>query len=58
MNWRIPAGLILLILGIRAFYITFAGQGHVPLYTKGAIVLWVLAGVYFLMKGITVNNRK
>lgn len=52
------AGLILLILGIRAFYIATAGHGTVPAYTWVAIVLWVLAGVYFLMRGITIHNQK
>ncbi len=56
MNWRIIVGLILLILGIRAFYIATLASGATPLTTKFATVVWIVVGVYLVVKGVTMKK--
>jgi uncharacterized membrane protein len=56
MNWRIIIGLVLLIMGIRAFYIATSAAAATPLYTKFATVVWIVVGVYFVVKGVTAKK--
>ena len=58
MNWRTIVGIILLIAGIRGLYLAVSGTAFVPGSNKLAIAVWLVAGVYFLLRGIAISKYK
>ncbi|MBX2907609.1 MAG: hypothetical protein KF744_16310 [Taibaiella sp.] len=58
MNWRTIAGIILLIIGIRGLYLAISGAEIVPSTNKVAIAVWLVAGGYFLLRGIAISKYK
>ena len=58
MNWRTIVGIILLIIGVRGLYMAVAGAEIVPTSNKIAIAVWLVAGAYFLLRGIAISKYK
>lgn len=57
MNWRTITGLILLILGVRAFYIAIVATTPSATYTKIGSFVWIGVGVFLILKGITKKEQ-
>ena len=61
MNWRMLLGLVFLLLGMKALY-DVIGDGAMgklsgsPLYTEIGCVIWITAGIFFIIKG--AGNKK
>jgi len=61
MNWRIILGLALMLFGIKTLYTALAGSsittaGNSLLYAKIACIVWIVVGLYLLVKGMTKNS--
>ena len=54
MNWRAIIGLILLIMGVRVFYIAQEGTGS---YGKIGGFVWIAVGVFFILKAMTQKKE-
>ncbi len=57
LNWRSILGLVLLLAGLNEFYNVQthpeAVQLNFPhLYLKIACIIWIIAGVFLIVKGI------
>lgn len=57
MKWRMITGLLLLIFGIRAFYISYNTPGTES-KTLMATMVWVVVGLYFVIKGAMMRNSQ
>ena len=57
MNWRAIIGLILLILGVRVFYIAQEGAGSTGSYGKIGGFVWIAVGVFFIVKAMTQKKE-
>lgn len=57
MNWRVITGLILLIVGIRVFYIASHGEGKNATYIALAGAVWVGVGIFFIIRAMTSKKQ-
>jgi hypothetical protein len=56
MNWRSIIGLVFLIGGVWRLYVLFTSNlGGTPIYGEVGCVIWMLVGVYLIIKGVTSN---
>ena len=54
INWRSILGLVFLIGGIARMYTLIAGTyGGTPVYGEIGCVIWMLVGVFLIIKGMT-----
>jgi hypothetical protein len=53
MNWRTITGLILLIVGIRVYYIAAHGVGQTAGNSRLASFVWIAVGVFLIVRGMT-----
>lgn len=57
MNWRAIIGLILLILGVRVFYIAQEVASNAGSYSKIGGFVWIAVGVFFILKAMTQKKE-
>jgi len=56
MNWRILIGMIFLLAGVARLYMLMTAKlGGTPIYGEVGCVIWMLVGIYLVIKGM--NNK-
>jgi hypothetical protein len=53
MNWRTITGLILLIVGIRVFYMALHAAGDSGTKSMIGSFIWIGVGTFLVIKGMT-----
>jgi hypothetical protein len=54
INWKSIIGLFFLIASVAKLYTLYAGNIiGTPVYAEIGCVIWMLVGVYLIIKGIT-----